>query len=191
LRASCSSPRSRRASRALSAYGKSKRHAEKVVQTSTLDWTIVRPPAIYGPRDREMLELFRMARWGLVPMPPAAALRSSMSTTSPGCCWRWCRRGPAVKGRIFEPDDGREHGWTHRELAGGHRRGGGRRADACAAETGSRAPRRGSMAAELAGRGAKLTPDRVGYMCHPDWVSTPEGEGVPGGWRAEIDTATG
>jgi uncharacterized protein YbjT (DUF2867 family) len=55
----------------LSAYGRSKRHAEEVVQTSGLDWTIVRPPAIYGPRDREILDLFRAARWGVVPMPPA------------------------------------------------------------------------------------------------------------------------
>src|SRR5690606_636910 len=53
----------------LSAYGKSKRHAEEVVQTSGLDWTVVRPPAIYGPRDREILELFKAARWGVVPMP--------------------------------------------------------------------------------------------------------------------------
>ena len=36
---------------------------------SGLDWTIVRPPAIYGPRDREMFELFRAAQWGVVPMP--------------------------------------------------------------------------------------------------------------------------
>src|SRR5690606_402074 len=47
----------------LSKYGASKRHAEKVVAASGLDWTVVRPPAIYGPRDREMLELFKLAKW--------------------------------------------------------------------------------------------------------------------------------
>ena len=36
----------------LSKYGKSKHHAEELVQASGLNWTIVRPPAIYGPRDR-------------------------------------------------------------------------------------------------------------------------------------------
>ena len=54
----------------LSRYGASKAHAEKLVKASGLDWTIVRPPAIYGPRDREILELFKLARWGAVPMPP-------------------------------------------------------------------------------------------------------------------------
>ena len=34
------------------------------------NWLIIRPPAIYGPRDTEMFELFRIARWGLMPMPP-------------------------------------------------------------------------------------------------------------------------
>ena len=39
------------------------------VMASGLDWTVVRPPAIYGPRDREMLELFKVAKWGFIPMP--------------------------------------------------------------------------------------------------------------------------
>ena len=43
----------------LSDYGWSKELAERHVKASGLDWTIVRPPAIYGPNDREMLELFR------------------------------------------------------------------------------------------------------------------------------------
>src|SRR4051812_10263948 len=46
----------------LSAYGWSKLPSEKLVAASGLDWTIVRPPAVYGPGDRETLELFRMAR---------------------------------------------------------------------------------------------------------------------------------
>ena len=54
----------------LSRYGASKAEAEKWVGASGLDWTIVRPPAVYGPRDSDMLELFRAARFGLVPVPP-------------------------------------------------------------------------------------------------------------------------
>ena len=49
-----------------------------------LDWTIIRPPAVYGPGDRETLELFKMARRGLVALPPAAASRSSMSRICAG-----------------------------------------------------------------------------------------------------------
>jgi len=45
----------------LSDYGWSKWGAERLVRDAPLDWTIVRPPAIYGGGDREMLELFRIA----------------------------------------------------------------------------------------------------------------------------------
>merc|ERR1712039_222105 len=54
---------------ALSAYGASKAEAEAVVEASGLDWTTVRPPAVYGPRDIDMLDLFRAAKWGVVPLP--------------------------------------------------------------------------------------------------------------------------
>jgi nucleoside-diphosphate-sugar epimerase len=39
------------------------------VKTSGLDWTIIRPPTIYGPRDKDMFEVFRAAKFGLVPVP--------------------------------------------------------------------------------------------------------------------------
>ncbi|MFL6721387.1 MAG: NAD-dependent epimerase/dehydratase family protein, partial [Sphingomonas sp.] len=44
----------------LSLYGASKAKAEELVHSSGLDWAIVRPPAVYGPGDKETLELFRM-----------------------------------------------------------------------------------------------------------------------------------
>src|SRR3546814_8749177 len=49
----------------LSAYGRSKAENEKLMAESGLDWAIVRPPAVYGPGDRESLALFRMAARGL------------------------------------------------------------------------------------------------------------------------------
>ena len=39
-----------------------------------LDFAIVRPPAVYGPGDKETLELFRMAKLGLILLPPAGRL---------------------------------------------------------------------------------------------------------------------
>jgi uncharacterized protein YbjT (DUF2867 family) len=47
----------------LSAYGASKARAEELVAASGLDWTMVRPPAVYGPRDNDMFELFKSARY--------------------------------------------------------------------------------------------------------------------------------
>jgi len=55
----------------VSDYGRSKLGAERAVQALGVDrrWTIVRPPAIFGPRDTDVFEFFRLADRGLVPVP--------------------------------------------------------------------------------------------------------------------------
>ena len=174
----------------LSDYGHSKRLAEEVVQTSGLDWTIVRPPAVYGPRDTEILELFKAARWRFVPMPPAG--RASIIHVNDLARLLLVLRDPHAlsQSRIFEPDDGREGGWSHEQLAKG-----------IGAATGKSvwAPNipervlRGAARVDrlLRGDKAKLTPDRARYMTHPDWTSTP-GSAVPRElWHPQIDTERG
>jgi nucleoside-diphosphate-sugar epimerase len=42
-------------------YGRSKLAGEEVVRGSSLPWTIVRPPMVYGPRDQEVLKVFKLA----------------------------------------------------------------------------------------------------------------------------------
>lgn len=54
--------------RPVTAYGRSKLAAEQVVAASPLAWSIVRPPMVYGPRDREVLKMFRLARLGIAPV---------------------------------------------------------------------------------------------------------------------------
>lgn len=54
--------------RPVSAYGRSKLGAEALVQGGALPWTIVRPPAVYGPRDQEMYRVFRSAQLGIAPV---------------------------------------------------------------------------------------------------------------------------
>jgi len=55
----------------ISHYGRSKLAAEESVRTLGEDnaWSIVRPPAIYGPRDTDVFEFFRMVNRGLVALP--------------------------------------------------------------------------------------------------------------------------
>jgi nucleoside-diphosphate-sugar epimerase len=55
----------------VSAYGRSKLAAEDAVRgaAEAVRWTILRPPAIYGPRDTDVLQFFRMAAMGLVAIP--------------------------------------------------------------------------------------------------------------------------
>jgi nucleoside-diphosphate-sugar epimerase len=54
----------------VNAYGRSKLAAEHVVQdTCRTSWCILRPCAVYGPRDRGFLPLFQMATRGLFLLP--------------------------------------------------------------------------------------------------------------------------
>ena len=54
--------------RPVTAYGRSKLAAEEVVKASSLRWSVVRPPLVYGPRDREVLKVFRLARFRIAPV---------------------------------------------------------------------------------------------------------------------------
>ncbi|MBA3495522.1 MAG: NAD(P)-dependent oxidoreductase [Gemmatimonadales bacterium] len=54
--------------RPVTAYGRSKLAAEEVVTACALAWSIVRPPMVYGPRDREVLKVFRLVRLGIAPV---------------------------------------------------------------------------------------------------------------------------
>ncbi|MEP6572002.1 MAG: NAD(P)-dependent oxidoreductase [Gemmatimonadota bacterium] len=49
-------------------YGRSKLAAEELVRGAALPWTIIRPPVVYGPRDREVLKVFQAARFGVAPI---------------------------------------------------------------------------------------------------------------------------
>jgi len=49
-------------------YGRSKLAGEGVVKGSPLKWTIIRPPMVYGPRDTEVLKVFKLATGPLAPV---------------------------------------------------------------------------------------------------------------------------
>jgi len=55
--------------RPVSAYGKSKLEAERAVMkhAGSVPVTIIRPPAVYGPRDRDFYLLYRMLNMGVFP----------------------------------------------------------------------------------------------------------------------------
>ena len=55
----------------LSDYAGSKRRGERTLEANAgrLDWAVLRPPAVYGPGDREMLPLFQGMARGLALIP--------------------------------------------------------------------------------------------------------------------------
>jgi uncharacterized protein YbjT (DUF2867 family) len=173
----------------LSDYGWSKARSERVVAASGLDWTIVRPPAVYGPGDKETFELFRMARRGLVALPPPG--RFSIIHVEDLC--RLILRLPAEPDTLaatYEPDDGRAEGWAHVEFARTLAAAIGRRAAALSVP---RLVMRGASRIDrlLRGGKAKLTADRVRYFCHPDWVVTASARPPAALWRPQIATEAG
>lgn len=99
----------------VSQYGRSKLAGEEAVRTGGLPWTVVRPPAVYGPRDTESLRLFRLARWGFMPMygDPAQELsfiyvedlaRALMAAAAPACVGRTyfaCHPTPATSREVM------------------------------------------------------------------------------------------
>ena len=173
----------------LSQYGASKARSEVAVRTAPLDWAIVRPPAVYGPGDRETLELFRMARRGIVVMPPEGRL-SLIHVDDLARLLLALAAADAPEGLTVEPDDGVAGGWTHRRFASLLGAAFGRNvrtisAPAALIRAGARLDRL------LRGRNAKLTPDRASYFCHPDWTADPA-RAVPNElWRPQIATAEG
>jgi uncharacterized protein YbjT (DUF2867 family) len=171
----------------LSLYGWSKAQAEALVQDAPLAWTIVRPPAIYGPGDLDQLDLYRLAARGLALLPPRGRL-SLLAVDDLARLLLALATGDAPR-TIHEADDGTE-GWTHEAYA-----------RAIGAAVGRRVlpihlPRLAlSLAAraDRAWRGdkARLTADRVTYFCHPDWTIDPARRPAPSLWEPRIDTTVG
>ena len=168
----------------LSRYGASKYEAEKWVGASGLDYTIVRPPAVYGPRDKDMFELFRAAQYGVVPVPPKGRTSIIHVDDLAECLLALAPPG-VLTGAIVEPDDGRPGGYEHGEMAKLIGKAVGKRVFA------PHLPKSVlSLAAAadrlMRGDEAKLTADRVGYMVHPDWVCDPGRAAPTANWRPRI-----
>jgi nucleoside-diphosphate-sugar epimerase len=173
----------------LSLYGASKAKSEELVAASGLPFAIVRPPAVYGPGDQETLELFKMAKMGVVLLPPEGRLslihaddlvRLLLALAEPG----------APSGVTIEPDDGRPGGWSHTEFAEALGAAVGRRGISLSVP--SRLLRLGARTDRLLrGDRAKLTADRAAYFCHPDWVVDPALAAPADLWWPRIATPAG
>ena len=175
----------------LSAYGASKAEAERWVQSSGLDWTIVRPPSIYGPRDVDNFELFRAGRLGVIPVPKGGRASMIHVEDLARLLLVLANAGEGVTGRCFEPDDGRPGGWGLDEMARAIGVAVGRRRIRVIGLSPGMIRLGARIDGLLRGPKARLTADRAGYMCHPDWVAS-EAARPPGWlWEPKIETRGG
>lgn len=173
----------------LSLYGASKARAEALVEESGLDCAIVRPPAVYGPGDRETLDLFKMAKLGVMLMPPRGRFSIIHAEDLADLLLALAPPGaPATL--VTEPDDGRAGGWSHGEFAAALGQAVGKKplvlsAPAPLLHLAARADKL------LRGAKAKLTPDRAAYFAHRDWVVSKSRAAPAGLWRPQIPTSQG
>ncbi|MBT5186402.1 MAG: NAD(P)-dependent oxidoreductase [Kordiimonadaceae bacterium] len=103
----------------ISDYARSKFDGEEKVKNNNLNlnWTILRPPGIYGPKDTETLKIFNLIKWHLALFPANRHHRVS-----------WIHVFDLVKAitfliesndhfsQIIEIDDGHEKGYSHEEF---------------------------------------------------------------------------
>jgi len=160
----------------LSPYAASKRKGEAQLaafaERSGLSCAVLRPPAIYGPGDRELLPLFRLMARGLTPIPGAADARVSLLHV-----------GDLAKAAIallesdangtFELHDGHATGYDWDEIAETVERVAGRGRGWRVRIPGAvllGVANANLLASRLLGYQPMLTPGKIAELRHPDWV---------------------
>lgn len=157
----------------LSWYAQSKRAAEEIVRSRIRRWTLLRPPAVYGPTDPALADFWRLlangwlirlgpahARFSLLHVDDLAAAAAAALARGP------CRDVVALAGP--QPPGG--WSWSHLARTAADVRGGPVRTVALPAPL-LRGVARASLAlGRMRGRPAVLSPGKARELLHPDWV---------------------
>ena len=176
----------------LSIYGDTKSKAEKIVATSGLDWTALRPPWVYGPGDKDSLDLFKSAKFGFVPLPPDTEGKLSVIHVDDLCAaiLAITPEHEDLTARIFEVDDGRDIAWTQSGFARAIGEALGKQVKTVG--TPKKMLDIGARMDRLFRRNrAKLTQDRVSYFCHDDWSIDPDKRLPAAIWQPMVETEKG
>ena len=160
-----------------------------MVRASGLPHVLVRPPAVYGPGDKETLELFKMANRGMIFLPAKGQI-SVIHVDDLNRLLLTLAEPSAPPGLVIEPDDGRAGGWSHREFGDALGVAVGRKA-ATVSVPGRLLRFAGRLDEMVRGDAAKLTRDRASYFSHPDWVVAPELAVPRDLWKPQIPTKEG
>lgn len=160
----------------LSAYARSKRAGERALagHGAGLPWSILRPPAVYGPGDRETLDFFRLYGRGLAFSPGAATARFSLIHGADlAAAVAALLASDKGAGMTLEVRDGCAGGYGWADVAAAAERGFGRPMRRFA-------PPRVAMeilaainqaGQRMFGAAPRLSPGKIRELYHPDWVA--------------------
>lgn len=177
---------------ALSAYATSKKLGEEVLlrYNDKISWSILRPPAVYGPGDREMQPLLQMIKRGIVPVIGDKEGRFSLihveDLVEATSCLIRAERLP--QGQCFELHDGHPGGYTWQQIAtiATHLNGREPRCFSIPRLLMQIAGRANVSLARLAGYQPMLTPGKVREIFHPDWVCDNTAITAAIGWQPHV-----
>lgn len=180
----------------LSPYAMSKYRAEQVVAEfgSGLPWLILRPPAVYGPGDRELLPLLKAMAHGFLPiLGPQDGRFSLLFVDDLARAVEKALVHPEVAGQIFELHDGKPNGYGWDEIhAIAEAFRGGAVVRLALPELGLRALAWVvAIASKLVGRAPMLTPAKLNELRYPDWVCDNDAICQVLGWQPEVQFAQG
>lgn len=161
----------------LSHYAGSKWRGESIIKAASenMRWTVLRPSAVFGPRDRELLPLFRCIASGFAPLPAGANGRFSLIYVEDlaTAVVRWLTTDVGY-GQTFELHDGQAGGYDWGTVLdiGGRVLRGGRPVHRVPIPVPvlTLAALANFAAARLLGYAPMLTPGKIRELTHPDWV---------------------
>ena len=159
----------------LSFYAASKRRGEQLLeqQAGGLEWLALRPPAVYGPGDRELLPLFKLMARGLAPLPGRADARFSMIFVDDivAAILSWLQHERVASG-VYSLHDGRRGGYDWTDVCASVARLCRRRVRSIQIPAGvlDVSARVNSCLARWFGYAPMLTPQKLRELRHSDWV---------------------
>ena len=179
----------------LSHYGASKAGADMLLTARKwpFSWTIVRPPAIYGPGDKEILKLLKATKFGVLPAPGGTKNRFSMihAADLAKALVALCDKSNGQA--IVEIDDGMTGGYTVSDVAKALPDGAGQKMRAIPLPLpvlGSIGAINGLVARAIK-RPAMLTLSTANYLCHPDWTVKEPRRFKHANWSPQFDLKAG
>ena len=181
----------------LSWYARAKREAEGALAASAAPgqcWTVLRPPPVYGPGDRELLPLLKLMARGVAPLPGSAGARVSLLHVDDlvAACLV-CLAADGARGETLSLHDGRTGGYAWRDIADTVARLRGRPVRLLPLPRTLLDLTAGGnlLAARVLRRAPMLTPSKLRELRHPDWVTDNAAIAAATGWRPTIDLAGG